>query len=93
MTEERRQMDVFAGMAIVCVLARTLLAKRSLFVEFIYFGIMKIGEILSAVESFAAPELQEDYDNAGLITGNRDWTCTGILCTLDVTPAVVKEAD
>ncbi|GAA4727964.1 Nif3-like dinuclear metal center hexameric protein [Flavisolibacter ginsenosidimutans] len=53
---------------------------------------MKIGEILSVIESFAAPELQEDYDNAGLITGNRDWMCKGVLCTLDVTPAVVKEA-
>ena len=53
---------------------------------------MKIGEILGAIEVFAAPELQEDYDNAGLITGNRDWNCTGVLCTLDVTPAVVAEA-
>ncbi len=53
---------------------------------------MKIDELLSAVESFAAPELQEDYDNAGLITGKRDWICTGVLCTLDVTVAVVKEA-
>lgn len=53
---------------------------------------MKIGEVLSVIESFAAPELQEDYDNAGLITGNRDWMCKGVLCTLDVTPAVVKEA-
>ena len=53
---------------------------------------MKIGEILSAVESFAAPELQEDYDNAGLITGERTWECKGVLCTLDVTVEVVKEA-
>lgn len=61
-------------------------------VEFVYFGLMKIGEILRAIEVFAAPELQEDYDNAGLITGDRDWNCTGVLCTLDVTPAVVAEA-
>lgn len=53
---------------------------------------MKIGDVLRVVEAFAAPELQEDYDNAGLITGSKDWTCTGVLCTLDVTPAVVKEA-
>jgi dinuclear metal center YbgI/SA1388 family protein len=53
---------------------------------------MKIGELLSAIEVFAAPELQEDYDNAGLITGKRDWDCTGALCTLDVTVEVVKEA-
>ena len=53
---------------------------------------MKIGELLSAIEVFAAPELQEDYDNAGLITGNRDWNCRGALCTLDVTADVVKQA-
>lgn len=53
---------------------------------------MKIGELLSAIEVFAAPELQEEYDNAGLITGRRDWNCTGVLCTLDVTVDVVKEA-
>lgn len=60
--------------------------------EFVYFGLMKIGEFLGAIEAFAAPELQEDYDNAGLITGERNWNCTGVLCTLDVTPDVVKEA-
>lgn len=53
---------------------------------------MKIGELLSAIEVFAAPELQEDYDNAGLITGKRDWDCSGVLCTLDVTVEVLKEA-
>lgn len=53
---------------------------------------MKIGDLLSAVEAFAAPELQEDYDNAGLITGNRNWECTGVLCALDVSVDVVKEA-
>lgn len=53
---------------------------------------MKIKEIIAAIESFAAPELQEDYDNAGLITGNYSWECTGALCTLDVTVAVVNEA-
>lgn len=53
---------------------------------------MKIGELLTAIEVFAAPELQEDYDNAGLITGSRDWDCTGVLCTLDVTVEVLQEA-
>jgi dinuclear metal center YbgI/SA1388 family protein len=53
---------------------------------------MKIKDILQAIEVFAAPELQEDYDNARLITGNKEWDCTGVLCTLDVTTEVVKEA-
>src|SRR5690349_11739054 len=53
---------------------------------------MNIREIISALEVFAAPELQEEYDNAGLITGNASWECRGVLCALDVTPEVVKEA-
>jgi len=53
---------------------------------------MKIGDLVSAIEVFAAPELQEDYDNAGLITGNNLWECSGALCTLDVTVDVINEA-
>ncbi len=36
--------------------------------------------------------MQEDYDNAGLITGNANWHCNGVLCTLDATEAIVEEA-
>ncbi len=53
---------------------------------------MKIVDIISAIEVFAAPELQEDYDNAGLITGSGSWECSGVLCSLDVTVDVIKEA-
>ncbi len=53
---------------------------------------MTIKEIISAIEIFAAPELQEDYDNAGLITGDYSWSCKGVLCSLDITPKVVEEA-
>ena len=53
---------------------------------------MKIKDLLSAIEAFAAPELQEDYDNAGLLTGNMAWECSGVLCSLDVTPDVIKDS-
>ena len=53
---------------------------------------MKIGEVISFLESQAHPSLQEQYDNAGLITGNTDWNCSGIICSLDATEDVVKEA-
>jgi dinuclear metal center YbgI/SA1388 family protein len=53
---------------------------------------MKIQEFISLIEKFAAPELQEDYDNCGLITGDRGWDCTGVLCTLDVTAGTIEEA-
>src|SRR6186997_2011539 len=53
---------------------------------------MKIQEITSFLESVAPPSLQESYDNAGLLTGSSNWECTGIICTLDATEAVVLEA-
>lgn len=53
---------------------------------------MQINEIIAALEQVAPPALQEDYDNAGLITGNGQWNCTGIIVSLDATEDVVKEA-
>src|SRR5215470_12513424 len=53
---------------------------------------MKIAEIVQALEKAAPPVLQESYDNAGLITGNASWDCTGILCALDATEEIVVEA-
>lgn len=53
---------------------------------------MLIADITSYLESIAPLSLQEDYDNAGLITGDTSWQCSGILCTLDVTEAVIAEA-
>jgi len=53
---------------------------------------MQIAEIISFLESFANPSLQEHYDNSGLITGTQGWECKGIICCLDATEDVVKEA-
>ncbi|MEO5946037.1 MAG: Nif3-like dinuclear metal center hexameric protein [Chitinophagaceae bacterium] len=53
---------------------------------------MKINEIISYLETIADTSLQEEYDNTGLIIGNADWDCTGIICTLDATEEVIKEA-
>ena len=53
---------------------------------------MKIVEIISFLESVAPPSLQEHYDNAGLLTGDANWECKGIICSLDATEDVVKEA-
>lgn len=53
---------------------------------------MKVQEFISLIEKFAAPELQEEYDNCGLITGEKGWECTGVLCTLDVTDGTIEEA-
>ncbi|MEI2750687.1 MAG: Nif3-like dinuclear metal center hexameric protein [Ferruginibacter sp.] len=53
---------------------------------------MKIAEIIAKLESIAPAFLQEDYDNAGLITGNPGDECKGILVSLDATEAVIQEA-
>lgn len=53
---------------------------------------MRIAAITRVLEELASPGLQENYDNAGLLTGHRDWECTGILCALDATEEVIEEA-
>jgi putative NIF3 family GTP cyclohydrolase 1 type 2 len=53
---------------------------------------MQIAQIISFLESTAPPSLQEHYDNAGLITGDTNWDCRGIICSLDATEEVVEEA-
>ncbi|MGN6247001.1 MAG: Nif3-like dinuclear metal center hexameric protein [Ginsengibacter sp.] len=53
---------------------------------------MKIKDIIQFLESIAPLSLQESYDNAGLIIGNSETECTGILTSLDVTEDVVEEA-
>jgi dinuclear metal center YbgI/SA1388 family protein len=53
---------------------------------------MRIAEIINFLESLAHPSLQESYDNAGLITGDPQWNCSGIVCSLDATEDVVNEA-
>jgi len=49
-------------------------------------------DIIEHLESIAPPAFQEDYDNAGLITGMHNWDCTGVLVTLDATEEVILEA-
>ncbi len=53
---------------------------------------MKICDVIDFLEEFAPLSLQEDYDNAGLLTGKSSDECSGIITTLDVTEDVVHEA-
>lgn len=53
---------------------------------------MTIQEIINQLEALAPPALQEEYDNAGLITGDPSRPCTGVLLALDVTEEVLAEA-
>jgi len=53
---------------------------------------MTIQHVINHLEGIAPPALQEGYDNAGLLTGNPGWKCTGVLCTLDAIEDVIQEA-
>jgi dinuclear metal center YbgI/SA1388 family protein len=53
---------------------------------------MLLHHITQFLETLAPPSLQESYDNAGLLTGNANMPCTGVLICLDCTEAIVQEA-
>jgi len=53
---------------------------------------MKIKEIISVLEQFAPLQLQENYDNCGLIAGNSETILTKALICLDCTEKVIEEA-
>ena len=57
-----------------------------------FLRIMKIKEIVSALEQFAPLPLQDGFDNAGLQIGLTDAEAAGALLCLDVTEAVLDEA-
>lgn len=53
---------------------------------------MRIKEVIQALEQWAPPVLQEDYDNCGLQVGDPGAEANRALITLDCTEAVVAEA-
>ncbi len=55
-------------------------------------GKLLVKDIVSCIDGFAPPALQESYDNCGLQVGNANSEVTGVLITLDVTLDVLEEA-
>jgi len=53
---------------------------------------MQIRELAYILNEFAPNALAESYDNVGLLVGAEDAEITQVLCTLDCTEEVVKEA-
>ena len=53
----------------------------------------RIGEVTGELERIAPRQYQEDYDNSGLLVGNALEEVRGVLVSLDVTEAVVAEAE
>jgi dinuclear metal center YbgI/SA1388 family protein len=53
---------------------------------------MQIREIIQFLDAVAPTRYQEPYDNSGLLYGDENWQCSGILIALDATAEVVEEA-
>lgn len=53
---------------------------------------MKIHEIMRSIDNFAPTALAMNWDNVGLMVGQRDWEVSKVYVTLDVTPTAVEEA-
>lgn len=51
-----------------------------------------VAQLCQVLEQWAPPALQEDYDNSGLLVGDREQSVTGVLVSLDLTEAVIEEA-
>lgn len=53
---------------------------------------MRIEEVISYLEQWAPPVLQESYDNSGLLIGDKRNEVTNVLVSLDCTEAIIEEA-
>ena len=53
---------------------------------------MKIKKIISIIEEWAPLDYSEDFDNVGLLIGDKEKKCSGILVTLDTNELVINEA-
>lgn len=49
---------------------------------------MKVADIVAAVEQFAPLGIQEPWDNSGLCIGSPDDTVHGVMVGFDCTPAL-----
>ncbi len=54
--------------------------------------VMKFKDISNLLAQWAPPSLAESYDNVGLLVGNPNTECTGVLINLDVTESLIDEA-
>lgn len=53
---------------------------------------MIVQDVINHLETYAPLAYAEDFDNVGLLVGNKKSTVTGVLVTLDTLEAVVDEA-
>ena len=53
---------------------------------------VKVSDIINKIEIFAPIKLKEDYDNVGLMVGDKNKTVKKVLLALDCTKEVIEEA-
>ena len=53
---------------------------------------MKISQIAEIIEKIAPVEIAEEWDNVGLLIGNRDKEVSKVLVALDINPNIIKQA-
>lgn len=53
---------------------------------------MKIGQIADVIEKFAPTDTAEEWDNVGLMLGDAEAECTGVMTCLDCTADVARQA-
>ena len=52
-----------------------------------------IGAILNSLSKQAPPETKMDFDNVGLLAGDPEWDISCVMLSLDITSAVIREAE
>ncbi len=55
-------------------------------------GGVRVADVCEVLEAIAPPALAEDWDNVGLVIGDRSAPARRVLLTVDLTPAVLGEA-
>ena len=53
---------------------------------------MIVQELLETLEQWAPTAYAENFDNVGLLIGDKECKCSGVMITLDCTEAVADEA-
>lgn len=55
-------------------------------------ALIKLASVIDFLESFAPLDLAEDWDNVGLLLGDRQREVSRVMTSLSITPSVVEEA-
>ena len=53
---------------------------------------MKVSEIIEIIENIAPPEIAEEWDNVGLLLGDKDKNVSKVLVALDINAEIIRQA-